>query len=179
MTTETVNPFDFPSIFVVDQAAHNSGNTRGLWVDATQDANLINSDITIFMNDSPMPESGAYFVQNHHGFEGCEIGQNDSIESIHLKAKIIDEHGKLGALILANHHGDEQEALNILNNKNRGQFNSLEDFARKHIKELNLQLPEYVLTSIDYDLAVTKILTEFCLFKVEVGPNEIHIFENY
>lgn len=110
------NPFGVPSIFIIDEAALEAGQSRGLWIDVTMGENWIDSEIAEFLDESPVDGADSYFIHDQGEFEGVTIKRNEAIESISKKAKIVSEHGRLGAMILQNHHGHADEALNTLTN---------------------------------------------------------------
>lgn len=60
-------------IYVACLAAYNNGILHGAWMDATQSADEIRSEIAAMLAKSPIPHAEGYAIHDYEGFEGIRI----------------------------------------------------------------------------------------------------------
>lgn len=166
MTTIT-NPHTGPALLITD-----ADNSKSLWIDATEDEQT---------NLEYIAESGiavdSFVVRGHEEFEGFDVDLTNSLTTLLEQAQFIGKHGKLGALMLSSVHGHVESSEQAINNS-LGQYLSKAEFAKEHVKE-GWDLPYHISSCIDFDKLFTKLEVELAIFAIEVGPNEVHIFNNY
>jgi len=50
---------------------------------------------------SPVEDAEEYAIHDFEGFAGCSVYEYEGLESVHEKALYVQEHGELGAILLA------------------------------------------------------------------------------
>ena len=109
-TPETVNDMpdgesggkdgETPRIYAACLAAYNNGHLHGRWIDATQDPEAIQAEISEMLGKSPIPLTEEWAIHDYEGFEGATLHEYSGIEKVAAMAAFIVERGKLGAKVL-------------------------------------------------------------------------------
>lgn len=86
-----------PRIYAACLAAYNSGRLHGRWIDAIQDPEDIQAEISEMLAASPIPDAEEWAIHDYEGFEGARLEEYSGIEKAHALALFIVEHGPLGA----------------------------------------------------------------------------------
>ncbi|WP_396910328.1 antirestriction protein ArdA [Mycolicibacterium sp.] len=81
-----------PRIYVVPANGSATASPPGVWIDATRDPDDIRASITGMLAAAGEPGE-AYSVRDAVGFGTFRIGEYDTIETIHVLADGITEHG--------------------------------------------------------------------------------------
>lgn len=160
-------------IYAACLASYNNGILHGAWIEASQDIAGIQDDIQIMLNASTIQNAEEYAIHDYEGFEGAEIPEYASLESIVTLATFIVEHGKLGAKLL-DYFGDTKDAKKAMADYYYGEYKSVAEFA-EDLTEQTTQIPEALQYYIDYermaqDLEINGIIA------IETAFEEIHIF---
>ncbi len=129
-----------PRIYVACLAAYNNGQLHGRWIDADQDVESIHAEITAMLERSPIPHAEEYAIHDFEGFEGAEIGEYTSINTVARIADFIGEHGELGGRLLS-HFANDLEDAKIAFENHAGEYKSLADFAQE-LTEQTTEIPK-------------------------------------
>lgn len=178
MNTSTQTSDNEIRIYIADLAAYNAGHLHGVWIDATENLDTIQGHINTMLAVSPVDDAEEYAIHDYEGFEGCELYEYEDIESAHEKAVFIEEHGELGARLLA-HMGDNfEEAKDALEDNYHGCFESLADYAREFTEDTS-QIPEHLQYYIDYERMGRDWDMSGDIFTITTTHDEVHIFSNF
>ena len=164
-------------IYVADLAAYNNGKLHGTWIDATQDIDDIWQQVKAMLASSPEEFAEEYAIHDYEGFYTKHISEYDSVESVHELACFIDEHGEVGAELLA-HFCSVEEAQTAMEESYAGCYESLADYAEE-LTEGATQIPEHLACYIDYDKMGRDMELGGDIFTIETGYREVHIFWNH
>jgi antirestriction protein len=123
-----------PRIYVACLAAYNNGRLHGAWIDATQNVDEIQGEITKMLKASPEEGAEEYAIHDYEGFESASIEEYQSIESVIAIAAFIKEHGALGGKLLG-YFSNLDDAKTAIEENYAGEFDSLTDFARELTEE--------------------------------------------
>jgi antirestriction protein len=141
--------FDKPCIYVACLASYNNGRLHGMWVDATQDTDDIQSDINYMLSYSHQEDAEEHAIHDYQGFLGLSIGEYESIKKISELAQIIEEHGA-PYVAYANNVGIEYATVEGFEDAYRGEHDSELDFATEFFDEC-MDVPEHLANYIDYE----------------------------
>lgn len=167
-----------PGLYIADLAAYNSGHLHGIWIDATDDIEDIKGAVKTMLDNSPVSDAEEFAIHDYEGFEGYEISEYQGIESAHDIACFIEQHGKMGAALLA-HYGDDVEfAQQTINDDYYGCYSSTADFAEEHTEQI-IKIPKPLEFYIDYDSMARDWEMGGDIFTIETAHDELHIFYNH
>lgn len=163
-----------PRIYAACLAAYNSGRLHGRWIDATQDPEEIQAEISEMLAASPVPDAEEWAIHDYEGFEGARLEEYSGIEKTHALALFIVERGPLGAKVLDHFGGDLEEAQAAFE-EYAGAYRSLADFAQE-ITEQTTEIPPTLVNYIDYDAIARDMELNGDVFTVELGFDDVHVF---
>ena len=98
---------DRPRIYVACLAAYNNGCLHGRWIEATT-PDEVTVEVCAMLAESPLPDAEEWAIHDYEGFEGAQLSEYASFETVCNLAYFIAEHGRLGALV-HRHFGDDLE----------------------------------------------------------------------
>lgn len=176
MNAQTLTANDDIKIYVADLAAYNNGELHGVWIDATLELEDIQDQIKSMLAVSPVEDAEEYAIHDYEGFEGCELYEYEGIESAHNKAVFIEEHGELGARLLAHTADNIEEATRWLEEAYHGCYESVADYAQE-LTESCGDVPEHLAFYIDYE-RMGRDMEINDLFTIQTAHDEVHIFSN-
>jgi antirestriction protein len=165
---------DRPKIYVACLASYNSGILHGRWIDVT-DPDDIRDKVAAMLTASPEPGAEEWAIHDYDGFEGAEISEYATFESVCDLADFIEEHGALGGKLVAHFSGDVNEARAAFEDY-AGEYKSLEDFSYEFIEQTGVKIPESLEHYIDYAAMGRDIELNGDVFTIETGFEEVHIF---
>lgn len=184
MTPETTNATpsrdhgskqeDTPRIYAACLAAYNNGRLHGRWIDASQDPEDIQAEISEMLAASPLSGAEEWAIHDYEGFEGARLEEYSGIEKAHALALFIIERGALGAKLLEHVGGDLEQAEAAFEDY-AGEHRSLADFAQE-ITEETTDIPPTLANYIDYDAIARDMELNGDVFTVELGFDEVHVF---
>jgi len=163
-----------PRIYVACLAAYNNGHLHGQWIDAGQDADDIQSEIATMLAASPIPLAEEWAIHDYEGFEGADIAEYTSIETVVKFAEFVSEHGKLGGNLLAHFGGDLEDAEAAFE-QYAGQHKNLADFVQELTEEIT-EIPQSLIYYIDYAAMARDMELNGDVFTIELGFEDVHIF---
>lgn len=154
--TNRINPFnnpqDRPHIYVACLASYNSGLSHGRWLDATQNAETILTQIKQLLANSSIPNSEEFAIYDYQGFHSLRVGLRENIEAVCEKASFILKHGVLGAKLASYYGGSLEDATEALKNHYLGEYESQLAYAMHIFDECyGYDVPKIVLDYIDYE----------------------------
>lgn len=164
-------------IYVADLAAYNAGHLHGVWIDATIEPDDIQDEINAMLQKSPVKDAEEYAIHDYDGFEGCSLYEYEGLESIHDKALFINEHGELGARLLAHMGDDIDEATRMMEDAYHGEYKSIADYAQE-LTESCGDVPKHLEYYIDYERMGRDMDMSGDIFTIHTAHDETHIFAN-
>jgi antirestriction protein len=141
--------FDKPCIYVACLASYNNGRLHGMWIDATQDTDDIQSDIKYMLSYSHQEDAEEHAIHDYQGFLGLSISEYESIKKISELAQIIEEHGA-AYVAYANNVGIEYATVEGFEEAYHGEHESELDFATELFDEC-MEIPYHLANYIDYE----------------------------
>ena len=168
---------DETRIYVADLAAYNAGYLHGIWLDASEDIDDIQTQVTDMLKQSPVHGAEEYAIHDYEGFAGCSVYEYEGLESVHEKAVFVQEHGELGAAVLAHVGDDYDEAIKTLTDGYCGEYESLADYAQE-LTESCGDVPAHLQSYIDYDRMGRDMDMSGDIYTITTAHNEVHIFNN-
>ncbi|MBV1873872.1 MAG: antirestriction protein ArdA [Gammaproteobacteria bacterium] len=160
-------------IYVACLAAYNSGYLHGVWIDATQELDDIQEQVSNMLKASPVEMAEEYAIHDYEGFEAVKLSEWQGLESSHNIACYIAEHGTLGAELLTIF--EIEEAEKALDDNYHGCFASLAEYAEQFTSETN-QVPEHLQYYIDYGRMGRDWEMSGDIYTIETAHDEVHIF---
>jgi len=118
-------------IYVADLAAYNNGKLYGAWIDATQDLEGIQKQITQMLDESPEEDAEEYAIHDYEGFGGYSVSEYEGIQSVHEIACFIEEYPEIAGELLSHFGGSIDEARTAIDENYAGCYESVADFAEE------------------------------------------------
>ncbi len=104
---------DTPRIYVAGVTAYNAGTLRGVWIDATKELEEIQAEVQVMLAESPEPIAEEWALHDHESFGGIHLSEWASLKEVHGIALLIEEHGALGAELVAHWYHDVDEVRRL------------------------------------------------------------------
>ncbi|MDZ5696738.1 antirestriction protein ArdA [Chelativorans sp. M5D2P16] len=161
-------------IYVACLAAYNNGYLHGRWIDANQDPEAIQAEISAMLQTSPIPGAEEWAIHDHEGFDGVELHEYSGIDRVVALAAFIAERGELGAKVLEHFGGDIDQAEAAFD-EYAGRYRSLADFVQE-ITEETTDIPPTLIHYIDYAAMARDLELNGDVFTVELGFEDVHVF---
>ena len=162
-------------IYVADLAAYDNGILHGVWIDATEDLEVIKKQINSMLASSPVEDGEEYAIHDYEGFGGYPVSEYEGIQRVHDIACFIEEHGELGGELLSYYGGDISDAQNAMEEQYNGCYSSLADFAGE-LTEQTSEIPENLAFYIDYEKMGWDFEYSGDIFTIETAHDEVHVF---
>jgi antirestriction protein len=163
-------------IYVACLAAYNSGILHGAWIDAAQGVDDIQRDISAMLADSPIANAEEWAIHDYEGFGSLRLSEYEGAGRVHEIACFIEEHGDLGASVLAHFDGDLNDAESAMENY-QGRYTSLADYAAE-LTEQTITIPASLAHYIDYERMGRDLEMGGDVFTIAPHYDEVHIFLN-
>ncbi len=172
---ETKTESNTIQIYVADLAAYNCGMLHGRWIDATQGADGIREEIQEMLAQTPLKNEIAeeYAIHDQNGFGKLELHEYISIERVAEYAEFIEEHGKLGSMLLVEF--DIEEATAMMSDRYLGEYESVEEYAEQLLDDC-YEIPKYLEGYIDYQKFARDLELSGDIESYELSYREVHIF---
>ena len=165
---------DRPRIYVACLAAYNSGCLHGRWIDATT-PDEIWEQVRAMLADSPEPDAEEWAIHDYEGFEGANLSEYASFETVCELAEFIGEHGSLGAKLYT-HFGDRLEEAKAAFEDYAGEFKSAADFAEDVTRECGTDIPKTLEYYIDWEALARDMEMGGEILVIRTGFDEVHVF---
>lgn len=169
-----------PRIYVADLAAYNSGKLHGVWIDATQDASDIETEIEAMLAKSPVgKEAEEWAIHDYEGFGKLKLGEHEDLDKIAKIAELMKERGPVFAAVV-DHFGtadDLDEAIEAMEEKYSGEYDDLADWAYREAEDSGemKDIPERFRNYIDWAGIGDDAETNGGIFTVE-HDGKVHVF---
>jgi len=163
-----------PSIYVACLASYNNGILHGDLIDATQEPDDIMADVQTVLKESPMPNAEEWAIHDYNDFAGLSLSEYESFEKVHELAAFLQEHGKLGRLLLEN-FDDTEEADKAITESYCGEYTCIGNFAEE-LTESTTQIPNNLVYYIDYRRMGRDMELSGDIFTVITAHDEVHVF---
>jgi len=163
-------------IYVACLAAYNNGRLHGAWIDATQELEDIQQQISAMLASSPVAGAEEYAIHDHEGFDGYSVGEYEGIKAVHEIALFIEERPEFGGKLLE-HFGDVESASMAAEEDYCGCHRSLADYAQE-LTEETTEIAESLRHYIDYESMARDMQLGGDVFTIESGYQQVHIFWN-
>lgn len=163
-------------IYVACLASYNNGILHGAWIDTCQDSDEIRSEVQAMLAASSIENAEEWAIHDYEGFEGIELSEYSSFETVAELAAFVEERGELGAKVYAN-FSNLDDATTALEDHYCGCYDSVSDFAEEITAETTV-IPERLAFYIDYekmarDMEINDILV------IETSHSEHHVFWSF
>jgi len=165
---------DRPRIYVACLAAYNSGCLHGRWIDATT-PDEIWEQVRAMLADSPEPDAEEWAIHDYEGFEGANLSEYASFETVCELADFIEEHGELGAKLMS-HFGDDLAEARAAFEDYAGEYRSAADFAESLHEDTGTEIPESLRYYIDWQALARDMALNGEIMVFQTGFDEVHIF---
>ncbi|MEZ4614385.1 MAG: antirestriction protein ArdA [Caldilineaceae bacterium] len=167
-----------PRIYVACLAAYNSGILHGVWIDALHhNSDAIMEEVQAMLKSSPVPGAEEWAIHGYEGFAGVHISESEGFLQVHEYALFVNEHGELGAKVMAHCGSGVDAAEAILDEDYSGCYASIADFAEEMIRETT-EIPQNLQYYIDYARMAADWEMSGDIFTIETAHDEVHVFWN-
>jgi antirestriction protein len=142
-------------IYVACLKAYNNGKLHGEWIDATQDADDIQSDANKMLEVSPEHTEDEpceeWAIHDYEGFGSIKLSEYTDFEEVAKIAKAIEQHGE-AFTIYASDVGLEH-AIENFEEAYCGEWKSEEDYAENLVEDTGMlsECPESMKSYFDYE----------------------------
>lgn len=127
-----------PRIYVASLADYNNGILHGTWLDATQDAHELQTQLDAMLAKSPTGFADEFAVHDYEGFGEYRVGEYDSLILISRIAHGIHDHGPAFAA-WASRFEHDRDALDRFEDAYLGHWSSAEAYAEDLMESIGLQ----------------------------------------
>lgn len=127
-----------PRIYVACLAAYNNGCLHGRWIDASQTAEGIWSDIQAILAASPVPGAEEWAIHDFEGFGELRLSEWESVDRVVAIAAGIAEHGDAFAAWLSYDTSQDPADINRFEEMYRGEWDSLREYAEQWADDVGL-----------------------------------------
>ena len=173
-TTGAPTLLDRPRIYVACLAAYNNGRLHGRWIDATT-PDEIWREVSAMLRASPEPHAEEWAIHDYEGFEGANLSEYASFETVCALADFIEEHGELGAKLMS-HFGDDLAEARAAFEDYAGKYRSAADFAEQLHEDTVTEIPESLRYYIDWQALARDMALNGEIMVFQTGFDEVHIF---
>jgi antirestriction protein len=127
-----------PRIYAASLADYNNGILHGTWIDATQDAPTLRTQVDAMLAKSPTGFAEEFAVHDYEGFGEYRVGEYDSLNLISRIAHGIHDHGPAFAA-WASHCEHDPDALDRFEDAYLGDWSNAEAYADDLLESTGLQ----------------------------------------
>lgn len=143
-----------PRIYVASLSDYNNGVLHGTWINADQDADVIQDEINDMLAESPTAEkygepAEEWAIHDYEGFPS--LHEYESIATVAAYGQALEEHGDAMRAFLGIYEGDADDLVDSFQDRYRGQYNSHEDFVYDYLEETGMwaEIPEWAQPYFD------------------------------
>ena len=166
-------------IYVADLAAYNNGILHGVWIDVTDELEVIQDQINEMLKASPVKEEAEeYAVHDYEGFGSYRVSEFSGIKELHEIACFIEEYSEIGSEVLAHFGDDLDDARKAIEDNYSGCYSSLADYAQE-LTESTSEIPKHLEFYIDYESMGRDMEYSGDVFTIETAHDEVHVFWNH
>jgi len=166
-----------PRFCVICLASYRLGTLHGVWIDATQDVEVIGAHIMDMLAKSRVDEANEWAIYAYEGFESLELRCYQGIGQIHEMALFLTMYGKWTDKLLKYYGDDVDLAEEAMAYHYQGKFRDELAFAEDVLdKRCTIPIPKFVKHYIDYESVRRDIFREE-YYSIEVDK-EVHVFSH-
>lgn len=114
-------------------------------------------------------------TRHYDGFEGADLSEHASFESVCALADFIKEHGTLAGKVYS-HFGDDLAQASAAFDDYAGEYDSLAGFAEDLTEQTGPEIPAAFQYYIDWQAMGRDMELNGDVFTIETGFNQLHIF---
>lgn len=128
-----------PRIYVADMTSAQRGISHGLWVDADQDPDELDSDIAAMLEASPTPGATEWAIRATEDFAGIVLNDCTDVMHVSILGKGVADHGPAFSSWVAINGTDDLELLDHFTDYYVGSYESAEAWMREVADDLGWQ----------------------------------------
>ena len=168
---------DTPRIYVACLASYNNAILHGVWIDATDSLDDIQSQVTAMLKASPIEEvAEEYAIHDYEGFGDISLSEYCGLRHAHEMACFIEKHNELFASAVLDYCGNDlSEASEMIEDRYMGEYAKLADYAEEII-ESSYDVPKGLAFYIDYEAFARDLELGGDVITFETGHEAIHVF---
>lgn len=143
-----------PRIYVASLSDYNNGILHGSWIDADQNADMIQEEIDEMLASSPTAKkygepAEEWAIHDYEGFPS--LHDYESLELVAAYGQAIEEHGEAMCAFLTIYEGDSGNLVSSFRDRYYGEFNSHEEFVDNYLAETGMwdEVPEWAQPYFD------------------------------
>lgn len=163
-----------PRDYVACLAAYNNGHLHGAWISATT-PDEIRDAVRTMLAASPEPNAEEWVIHDYEGFEGANLSEYASFETVCGIADFVREHGELGATLL-HYFGGELEEARAAFEDYAGEYRSAAEFAEQLHDDIGTQIPASLQYYVDWSALARDMELNGDIMTVETGFDQVHVF---
>jgi antirestriction protein len=126
---------DRPQVYIADLAAYNNGILHGRWIDAAQDAESLQDNISAMLAESATPGAEEWAIHDYEGFGPLRLDEFESTATVSRLARGIAKHGTAFAA-LAEWLGTDSANEETFLSHYRGSWTSPEAYAEDLLQDI-------------------------------------------
>ena len=161
-----------PKIYIACLASYNNGILYGKWIDANQDASVLEEEISDILAGSPMADAEEWAIHDYDYFDDLRLSDYESLETISQVAENIVERGEL-FIEAYKYTNSIDETIEMLNDRFIGYYDSVIDYAEE-ITDIST-VPQHLQYYIDFESLARDIELSGEIHTFEVD-NQIAVF---
>ncbi|MGQ4003380.1 antirestriction protein ArdA [Francisellaceae bacterium CB52] len=161
-----------PKIYIACLASYNNGILYGKWIDANQDASVLEEEISDILAGSPMADAEEWAIHDYDDFDDLRLSEYESLETISQVAENIVERGEL-FIEAYKYTNSIDETIEMLNDRFIDYYDSVIDYAEE-ITDIST-VPQHLQYYIDFESLARDIELSGEIHTFEVD-NQIAVF---
>lgn len=143
-------------IYVASLSDYNAGRLHGKWINANQDADAIQAEITSMLAESKESPAEEWAIHDYEGFGEIPLSEFESIERVSMLATLLDDHeAEVLAVALDNcgKNADAKEIEEWISGHYLGSYRTLEDWAEEYADGTGMlaEVPESLRYYFDFE----------------------------
>jgi antirestriction protein len=170
------NTFEY-GLYIADLAAYNAGHLHGVWVNAEDDVETIESQIQAMLAKSPVDDAEEWAIHDYEGFVGIHLSEYESLNTISAYVCFLNEYPDIGAALLSYFDNDLNEASRAGSERYHGCYDTVGDYAQDILEESH-GIPDFIACYVDYDKLGRDMEINGEIFTLEVS-DKIYVFCGY
>lgn len=172
-----------PKIYVACLASYNNGKLYGKWIDANQDVDALQVEISALLKASPELFAEEWAVHDYEGFGEIHLSEWPDLARVSALAGLLEEHGEAFSLWYCNQDSnniDVDQLEDIFQEQNNGIFESKEAFADYILESTGMldALPEWAKMYFNYE-AYARDLELSGDYSFIRHASQIYVFSNH
>ncbi len=171
-----------PRIYVACLSAYNNSKLHGLWIDADQDAEDIQAEISKMLKESPELIAEEWAIHDFEGFGGLKLSEHDDISKIAELAELIEEYSGIFGELVGYVGGLKhlEYAKTLMEENYAGEHDTLESFAEDYLENSGqlASIPEDLRYYFDFEKYGEDLRLSGNVFTIVDDDGRIHVFWN-